>query len=56
VLARPKSIQYFNKNKETRESAQVYIDLSRQILVTKISINDKKDETERLLEYINAES
>jgi len=41
---------------ESRESVKDFIRLSRQILTTKIQINDKKDETTRLLEYINMET
>ena len=52
VGAKPKAIDYLNKGNEGKESVKDYINFSRQILMSQISINQKKEENERLKEYI----
>lgn len=52
---KPNVIDYLNKGKCEKESAKDFINTSRQILMSKISINLKKDENERLQEYITME-
>ena len=49
---RPKAIEYLKKRREQSETARDFIQSSRQILRSQISINDKTEETELLREYI----
>ena len=50
---KPKAIEYLSKNRnEQKESVRDFIFNARKILVSQIAINDKKEETERLNEYI----
>lgn len=46
---------YLKNHKNLRESSREFVSLSRQIVMTKISIDDKKTENERLLDYITME-
>lgn len=48
-------IDYLNKGKEEKETCKAFIGYSRAILMSQISINDKKEESERLKEYITME-
>ena len=52
---KPKAIDYLIKGNEGKESVKDYINFSRQILMSQISINQKKEENERLREYIMME-
>lgn len=50
--SKPKSIEYLNKGRQQKETVKDFIDNSRKILMAQIAINQKKDETELLNEYI----
>lgn len=51
-LAKPKAIEYLKQHKEGKESVKDFVNFSRQILMSQISINTKNEENERLKEYI----
>ena len=52
-LQRPKAIDYLQKGvNESKESVRDFIENARKILISQIAINDKREETERLNEYI----
>lgn len=51
-ISKPKAIEYLKQNKEGKESVKDFINFSRQILMSQISINTKNEENERLKEYI----
>lgn len=46
------AIEYLSKGREQKESVREFINNARSILVSQIAINDKREETERLNEYI----
>ena len=50
-----RTIEYLNKGRQQKETVRDFIDNSRKILKTQIAINDKKNETELLEEYIQME-
>lgn len=53
---KPKALQYMDSFKnEKRETAKEYVDLSRQILMKEIEINQKKESCDRLREYVTLE-
>ena len=43
------------RDQSQKETVKEFINLSRQILMSQISINAKKEENERLIEYIEME-
>lgn len=49
---KPKAIEYLNNNSDQKESVRDFIQNARKILISQIAINDKREETERLNEYI----
>lgn len=51
-----KAIDYLQMGQEGKESVKDFIDLSRAILRSQISINSKNEENERLQEYISMET
>ena len=51
-----KAIDYLQKGNEGKESVKDFIDLSRAILRSQISINLKTEENDRLQEYIAMET
>ena len=51
----PKPSDYLSKGNEQRESIKEFLGISRQILLSQIQINSKKEEQERLIEYITME-
>jgi len=53
---RPKAIEYLAKGREQKESVVDFVDKTRQILTSQISINDLAEETQRLEEYITMET
>ena len=55
IVGKPKAIDYLNRSSEGRESVKDYINFSRQILMSQISINAKTEENLRLKEYIQME-
>lgn len=55
LQGKPKAIEYLLKGAENKESVKDFINFSRQILMSQISINQKKEENERLNEYITME-
>lgn len=51
--SKPKAIEYLNKNRnQQKESVKDFIWNARKILVSQIAINDKREETEKLEEFI----
>lgn len=53
---KPMALQYMEAHKnEKRETAKEYVDLSRQILMKSIHINQKKESCDRLREYVTLE-
>lgn len=55
LYQKPKAIDYLNKGRDQKESVKDFINFSRHILMSQISINAKKEENERLKEYITME-
>ena len=55
LFEKPKALDYLNKARGEKESVNDYISISRQILMSKISINLKHGENQRLKEYITME-
>ena len=55
TIKRSKAIDYLKCGNEGKESVKDFISISRQILMSQISINAKTDENQRLKEYIQME-
>ena len=55
LLHKPKAIDYLSKGAESKETVKDFIGFGRKILMSQISINAKKEENERLKEYITME-
>lgn len=52
---KPNQTDYLMKGNEQRESIKDFLGISRQILLSQIQINTKKEERDRLIEYITME-
>ena len=48
-------MEYLKANDQGKESVKEFINVSRQILVSQIAINDKSEESTRLQQYISME-
>ena len=53
--ARQLALNYLKPNKDVSETSKEFVISSRQILMKEISIQDKKEETKRLIEFIQME-
>lgn len=54
-VRQPQALDYLMNGHESKEKVKSFINFSRQILMSQISINTKREENERLKEYITME-